>query len=85
MDDVLRGADHLECTGCEASVPSEQLLRLSACCQKPLYARYDLEHLAADFTPDALKARRPDLYSPLTVPTGQEVDMRTARVAGKGG
>jgi predicted amidohydrolase len=32
-----------------------------------------------------IKARRPDLYRPLTVPTGLEVDMRTARFAGKGG
>ena len=32
-----------------------------------------------------MKARRPDLYDPLTRPTGQEVDMRTARFAGKGG
>jgi len=32
-----------------------------------------------------MKARRPDLYHPLTRATGNEVDMRTARFAGKGG
>jgi len=32
-----------------------------------------------------MKARRPDLYHPLAEPTGNEVDMRTARFAGKGG
>jgi predicted amidohydrolase len=32
-----------------------------------------------------MKARRPDLYRPLAEATGQEVDMRTARFAGKGG
>ncbi len=31
------------------------------------------------------RARRPDLYRPLAEPTGKEVDMRTARFAGKGG
>jgi predicted amidohydrolase len=32
-----------------------------------------------------ITARRPDLYKPLGEPTGNEVDMRTARFAGKGG
>lgn len=32
-----------------------------------------------------MKARRPDLYGPIAVPTGNEVDMRTARFAGTGG
>lgn len=32
-----------------------------------------------------MKARRPDLYQSLSQPTGNEVDMRTARFAGTGG
>jgi predicted amidohydrolase len=31
-----------------------------------------------------ISARRPDLYQPLTVPTGLEVDIRTARFGGRG-
>lgn len=31
-----------------------------------------------------ITARRPDLYKPITIPTGMEVDMQTARFAGKG-
>jgi N-carbamoylputrescine amidase len=32
-----------------------------------------------------ITARRPELYAPLTTPTGKEVDIFTARFAGKGG
>jgi hypothetical protein len=32
-----------------------------------------------------MRARRPELYGPLTVPTGMEQDMRTVRFGGKPG
>lgn len=46
----------------------------------------DLDHnLRDDNTGQRwITARRPDLYSPLTIPTGNEVDIRTARFGGKG-
>ena len=55
-------ATHLECTRCGAAYPSEQLWRLSPCCEKPLYARYDLAALRAHFQPDALTGREPTLW-----------------------
>ncbi|MCG3180642.1 MAG: (R)-stereoselective amidase [Phycisphaerae bacterium] len=49
--------------------------------------------VTADLDPDLLEGctgrrwiqtRRPDLYAPLTVPTGQEIDMRASRFAADG-
>ena len=59
---VAQGATHLECTRCGARYESEQLHRLSPCCQKPLYAHYDLNALRGRFTPAALTAREPTLW-----------------------
>jgi threonine synthase len=56
------GASHLECTRCGATYDSERLWRLSPCCEKPLYARYDLSRLAATFRPAALRTREPTLW-----------------------
>ena len=53
---------HLECTRCAATYESERLWRLSPCCGKPLYARYDLERIAATFRPDSLQGREPSLW-----------------------
>src|SRR5687768_16995725 len=53
---------HLECTRCGAQYETEQLHRLSPCCEKPLYARYDLTSIAATFRPDALRTREPTLW-----------------------
>jgi len=36
------GALHLECTRCGLTFDAETPLRLSPCCEKPLYPRYDL-------------------------------------------
>ena len=33
---------HLECTVCGKSYPHEQLIGISPCCEKVLFARYDL-------------------------------------------
>jgi threonine synthase len=51
------GATYLECTKCGTHYPSEELHGLSACCQKPLYPRYDLASLASTFTPASLVGR----------------------------
>jgi threonine synthase len=59
---VTPGAAHLECTRCGERYDSEVLHRLSACCAKPLYARYDLDALRPDFTPAALRGREPTLW-----------------------
>jgi threonine synthase len=52
----------LECTVCRAAHPGDRLQRLSPCCAKPLYARYDLDALRGRFTPAQLVAREPTLW-----------------------
>lgn len=59
---TARGATHLECTACGASYESERLWRLSTCCSKPLYARYDLDRIRPHFRPADLPGRSPDLW-----------------------
>ena len=56
------GATHLECGWCGKTYPSEELQRLSPCCERPLLARYDLRALRESFTLDALRARTPSLW-----------------------
>ncbi|CAN5250951.1 threonine synthase [soil metagenome] len=56
------GATHLECTRCGSPHLSEQLQRLSPCCAKPLYARYDLEAVGARLERDDLVGRSADLW-----------------------
>ncbi|HEU4883975.1 MAG TPA: threonine synthase [Longimicrobium sp.] len=56
------GATHLECTRCGASYESEQLYRLSPCCEKPLYPRYDLEAIGRRLSRDDLPGRSADLW-----------------------
>jgi threonine synthase len=58
---TLRGASHLECTGTGETYDSEQLIGLSPA-GKPLFARYDLEAIREQFTPDAVAHRRADLW-----------------------
>jgi threonine synthase len=53
---------HLECTRCGATYDARQLHRLSPCCEKPLYPRYDLAALRGTFTPDALRGREASLW-----------------------
>ncbi|MBD0320785.1 MAG: threonine synthase, partial [Gemmatimonadetes bacterium] len=56
------GATHLECTRCGAEYGSEVLHRLSPCCEKPLYPRYDLESIGARLKRDDLRGRSADLW-----------------------
>jgi threonine synthase len=62
MESGPPGAIHVQCTRCDATYESEQLWRLSPCCDRPLYARYDLDRIAATFTPSALPGREPTLW-----------------------
>src|SRR5688500_15859755 len=57
-----RGALHLECGWCGKTYPSEELQRLSPCCERPLLARYDLDALRGSFTLAALHGREPTLW-----------------------
>ncbi len=56
------GASHLECGWCGRTYASEELQRLSSCCERPLLARYDLDALRSSFTPDRLRDRAPTLW-----------------------
>ncbi|HEU0079145.1 MAG TPA: threonine synthase [Longimicrobiaceae bacterium] len=62
MTQTTGGATHLECTRCGARHESEELQRLSACCQKPLYPRYDLAAVARKLSRDDLAGRSADLW-----------------------
>jgi threonine synthase len=55
------GATHLECTSTGERLPSEELQRLSPA-GSPLFARYDLERLRGEFTPDVPASRSSDLW-----------------------
>jgi threonine synthase len=56
------GATHLECTRCGASYDSEAPHRLSPCCEKPLYPRYDLDAIGARLSRGDLASRSADLW-----------------------
>jgi threonine synthase len=64
MTDTLPagGATHLECTRCGATYPSEVLQRLSPCCERPLYPRYDLEAVGRRLSREDLASRSADLW-----------------------
>jgi threonine synthase len=53
----MAGATHLECTKCGNTFDSEKVWRLSPCCEKPLYARYDLDAIGKVFRPQSLVGR----------------------------
>ncbi len=48
---------HLDCAFCGENYEPNQLLNLCSKCEKPLSAKYDLEHAAAKLTKDALRTR----------------------------
>jgi threonine synthase len=64
MTDILPagGATHLECTRCGAPYESETPQRLSPCCEKPLYPRYDLPAIGARLRREDLAGRPADLW-----------------------
>ncbi len=57
-----KGAAYLECTRCGEHYESERPWRLSPCCEKPLYARYDLDAIRPHFRPFDLTGRAPTLW-----------------------
>jgi len=59
---AVRGASHLECTRCGERYESERIWRLSPCCEKPLYPRYDLERIGPEFRPADLAGRPATLW-----------------------
>ncbi|MBI4409992.1 MAG: threonine synthase, partial [Gemmatimonadetes bacterium] len=59
---AARGASHLECTACGARYEPERLWRLSPCCDRPLFARYDLDRIRPHFRPFELRGRTPNLW-----------------------
>jgi threonine synthase len=56
------GATHLECSRCGAPYESEVPQHLSACCQKPLFPRYDLPAVAARLSREEVACRSADLW-----------------------
>ncbi len=59
---VTGGATHLECTRCGASHDADTPHRLSPCCAKPLYPRYDLDRLRPHFRPQVLVGREATMW-----------------------
>lgn len=49
--------DHLECTQCGKTFPHTQLSKISPCCGKVLFARYDLPRLRREVQRDTLEKR----------------------------
>jgi len=56
------GVTHLECTRCGKTYESERLWRLSPCCDRPLYPRYDLDAIAVHFRPESMRGREATLW-----------------------
>ncbi|MEJ2678743.1 MAG: threonine synthase [Gemmatimonadota bacterium] len=57
------GVQSLECTYCgKTYTDTERRMRLSPCCEKPLYARYALDRIAEDFRPERVAGRTPTMW-----------------------
>ena len=54
--------DHLECTQCGRTYPSNILANVSDCCGKVLFARYQLARLRSEVDRDELSRRRSDMW-----------------------
>ena len=59
---IAGGATHLECSRCGAAYESETLQRLSPCCEKPLFPRYDLDAIRHRVSREELAGRSADLW-----------------------
>ena len=53
---------HLECTQCGKTCPYDQLIKVSPCCGKVLFARYDLAKMRKEVDRDALASRPPNMW-----------------------
>ena len=54
--------DHLECTQCGKDFPHKELQKISSCCGKVLYARYDLDRLSKEIDRNIFEKRRGDMW-----------------------
>ena len=54
--------DHLECTQCGKTSRYDTLTKVSSCCGKVLFARYDLPRLRRDVDRDVLERRPDDMW-----------------------
>ncbi|MFQ6026681.1 MAG: threonine synthase [Dehalococcoidia bacterium] len=54
--------DHLECTQCGKTYPHTQLSKISACCGKVLFARYDLPRLRREVSREVFQSRPSDMW-----------------------
>lgn len=54
--------DHLECTQCGKTYPHSQVSKISACCSKVLFARYDLPRLAREVDRNAWQDRVSNMW-----------------------
>lgn len=53
---------HLECSRCGQAYESQQVQTVSACCGKPLLARYDLARARREWTRESLAGREPTMW-----------------------
>ena len=53
---------HLECTQCGKTCPCDQLIKVSPCCGKVLFARYDLATMRKEVDRDALASRPSNMW-----------------------
>ena len=54
--------DHLECTQCGQTSPHTQLRKISACCGKVLFARYDLPRLRREVDRNSWQGRDSNMW-----------------------
>ncbi len=54
--------DHLECTVCGKTFPHQKLIGVSPCCEKVLFARYDLAKLGREVDRDSLVSRPDNMW-----------------------
>jgi len=53
---------HLECTQCGKTCPCDKLIKVSPCCGKVLFARYDLAKMGKEVDRDALASRPSNMW-----------------------
>ncbi len=54
--------DRLECTRCSQTYPHDRVSRVSECCGKVLFARYDLPRLRREVRREVFAGRPPDMW-----------------------
>jgi threonine synthase len=54
--------DHLECTQCGKTYPHAELSKISPCCNKVLFARYDLQRLKSEGTREMWAERASNMW-----------------------